>query len=214
MLMRSFLVFALSGSVASGGAAHAQTLRKQPSMGVAAGAGVGQLWDDETRLGGGAVLSGSVTTGLTDHVRLSGSADWLRHSRSLTYLSAEGQALSAFGRLTYVFGSPGRRVRPLAGGGLGVVRSTGTLKTPAVVAGPNGQPMLATPPSVATDWAVTRGAYDVHGRLRIGLGPNWSLQPEVRWRATLGDAVNLAPSAIEPPLLNMSGLVSVEWRLR
>ena len=190
------------------------TLSAQPQsthfkLGLTAGGGGAQLWDDETRLGGGALITGGVVAGLGDHVLVSGTADWSQHKRSLTYLATDGHVASGFARLTYVFGSSDGRVRPIVGVGLGVMRSTGTLKTPSISM---SSPAL-TPPvlGVETPWAVTRPAWEIHGGVRAGLAPRLVLQPEVRWRSTLGSAGNT--SGIEPPLLGVQGLVSLEWRL-
>ena len=189
------------------------TLSAQPQsthfkLGLTAGGGGAQLWDDETRLGGGALITGGVVAGLGDHVLVSGTADWSQHKRSLTYLATDGHVASGFARLTYVFGSSDGRVRPIVGVGLGVMRSTGTLKTPSISM---SSPAL-TPPvlGVETPWALTRPAWDIHGGVRSSVAPRVVLQPEVRWRSTLGSAGNT--SGIEPPLLNVQGLINLEWR--
>ncbi|MEQ1912120.1 MAG: hypothetical protein ABMA15_25095, partial [Vicinamibacterales bacterium] len=187
------------------------TLSAQPpaaphvTLGVTAGGGGAQLWDDETRLGSGPLITGGVVVGLGDHLLLSGSADLSQHKRSLTYLAADGHVASGFARLTFLMGSSDARVRPIVGAGLGVLRSTGTLKTPSF---PTSGPSL-TPPvlSVETPWAVTRPAWDIHGGVRVGLAPRLVVQPEVRWRSTFGSAGNT--SGIEPPLLGVQGLVSL-----
>ncbi len=175
---------------------------------LAVGGGGAHLWDDETRLGSGPLITGGVVAGHGDHMLVSGSLDWSQHKRSLTYLATDGHVASGFARLTYVFGSSDGRVRPIVGAGLGVLRSTGTLKTPSF---PTGGP-TPTPPvlGVETRWAVTRPAWDLHGGLRAGLAPRLVLQPEVRWRSTFGSNGNT--SGIEPPLLNVQGLLSLEWR--
>ena len=180
------------------------------TLGLAAGGGGAQLWDDETRLGSGPLITGGVVAGHGDHMLVSGSLDWSQHTRSLTYLATDGHIASGFARVTYVFGSSDGRVRPIVGAGLGVMRSTGTLKTPSIaMSGPT-----LTPPvlGVETPWAVTRAAWDIHGGVRVGLAPRLVLQPEVRWRSTFGSAGNT--SGIEPPLLNVQGLLSLEWRFK
>ena len=190
------------------------TLSAQPqpvthlTLGVTAGGGGAQLWDDETRLGSGPLITGGVVAGIGDQVLVSGSVDWFQHKRSLTYLAADGHVASGFARLTYVFGSSDGRVRPIVGAGLGVLRSTGTLKTPSFsTGGPTPTPPVLR---VETPWAVTRPAWDIHGGVRVGLAPRFVLEPEVRWRSTFGSAGNT--SGIEPPLLGVQGLVSLEWR--
>lgn len=182
--------------------AHAQ------SLAVSGGLGVGQLWDDETMLGRGLDVSGGVSTGLGDHVRVAAEVDWLTHSRTLTYLGVDGHATGALGRMSYVFGAPASPVRPYAGLGVGLMHSTGTLKTPVVVIAPNGQPTLSTTVKESTDWSLTRSMWDAHAGLRIGAGRGLVLRPELRWRATFGSG---ASSGIEPPLLGVQGTVSLEW---
>lgn len=191
----------------AGGVAHAQ------SIAVSGGAGVGRLWDDETNLGTGTVLAAGVAAGLGDHVRVSGDVDWLSHRRTLTYLRADGDAVGLFGRASYVFGPAGRRVRPLVGGGLGIIRSTGTLRTPGLAMGPGGEVVVSTTPNVAIDWSLTKAAWELHTGVRVGAG-RFVLQPEVRWRASAGADDFRPAGGIEPPLLGVQGLVSLEWRLK
>ena len=193
----------------SGTTLSAQTATHS-KLGLTVGGGGAQLWDDETRLGSGLLITSGVVAGLGDHMLVSGSLDWSQHKRSLTYLATDGHVASGLARLTYVFGSSDGRVRPIAGAGLGVLRSTGTLKTPSL---PTGG-LTPTPPvlGVETPWAVTRPAWDLHGGVRVGLGPRLVLQPEVRWRSTFGSNGNT--SGIEPPLLSVQGLISFEWRFR
>lgn len=182
--------------------AHAQ------SLAVSAGAGIGQLWDDETMLGRGLDVSGGVSTGLGDHVRVAAEVDWLSHTRALTYLGVDGHATSALGRVSYVFGATATRVRPYAGLGVGLMHSTGTLKTPVVFIAANGQPTLSTTVKEARDWSLTRSMWEAHAGLRIAAGRGLTLKPEMRWRATFGSG---ASSGIEPPLLGTEALLNLEW---
>jgi hypothetical protein len=200
--MKQIFAGAFVGACLCAAAAAAQA---QP-LAVSAGAGVGRLWDDETMLGNGPVVTGGLAVRLGEHVRLSGDVDWLSHTRTLTYLSADGQATSVLGRLSYVFGSAGSRWRPIAGVGLGVLHSIGTLKTPAVVMGPTGQPTLSAPID-ARDWALTRPVWDAHAGLHIGAGRRLVLQPQMRWRSTFGSGGSIT---IEPPLLGVQGVVTLE----
>lgn len=182
--------------------AHGQTLA------VSVGAGVGQLWDDETLLGKGPVVSGGLAARFGEHVRVSADVDWLSHTRRLTYLSVDGHATSVLARLTYVFGSTDAGFSPLLGSGVGLMHSTGTLETPSVVVMPDGRPVLTTVPMDAHDWSLTRPMWEAHAGLRIRAGRGVALEPEVRWRSTFGPG---ASSGIEPPLLGMQGLVRVVW---
>lgn len=195
-------VVLVCGLVAAAAAAQAQT------VGVAAGAGFGRLWDDETNLGAGLVVSGGVNAGLGEHVIVGAEVHRLGHSRSLTYFGADGQMLGAIGRGSFVFGGAGSAVRPMVGAGLGVLHSTGTLHTPnpaANVIGPNV-------PLVDTRWSLTRPMWQAHAGLRIRGSARVTLQPEVRWSSTFGSSNVL--DGIEPPLLGVGAAIGVEWRLR
>lgn len=192
----------LAAALLAGSAAQAQTVA------VSGGAGLGQLWDDETRLGRGLVVAGGLSTMVRDRLQVGGTVDWLSHERTLTYLGVDGDAIGVLGRASYVFGPPQASVRPIAGGGLGMLHSTGTLRTPAL-----GAPPGPTVPMTATDWSLTRALWEAHGGLRIAAGPRLTVQPEMRWRSTFGSG-GVKPGSIEPPLLGVQGLVLVEWRVR
>lgn len=178
------------------------------TVGVTAGAGFGRLWDDETNLGSGLQVSGGVNVGAGDHVVLGAAVERLGHSRSLTYFGADGQALGVVGRASYAFGGSDSGVRPVFGAGLGVLRSTGTLHTPNPVAlgVPGFIPMIDTP------WSLTRPLWQVHAGVRIRGGSRLTLQPEVRWSSTWGGSD--VHDGIEPPLLGVQAMLSLEWQVR
>jgi hypothetical protein len=142
-------------------------------------------------------------------VLVSGTADWFPHTRDLESLRIRGQVASAFARGTLVFGSARQRVRPLAGVGVGLVHSTGTLSAPPRLPGPPGQPPGALED---TPWSVTHRAYEVHAGLRARLGERLFLHPEFRWRSTTPGRSNIA-DGIELPLWSMQGVVSLGLRL-
>ena len=193
--------------------AAAQALASAPpALEIALGAGGGQLWDDETRLGPGVLIAGGVGWRVGGHVLLSAGIDWFTHHRHSGALAANGKALSGFAGATYVFGATSSRVRPLIGAGLGAIHSSGTLVTSGLTTGPNGQPVAA--PDRRTPWVTTRAAFDLHGGVRLGVHPRVALRPEVRWRSTTAPDVNPSPGGIELPLLNIQGLVSLDLRLR
>lgn len=178
------------------------------AVGVTAGAGYGQLWDDETNLGSGLVVSGGVHAGLGEHVLVGAVVERLGHSRSLTYFGADGQALGIVGRGSYVFGGAASSLRPVVGAGLGVLHSTGTLHTPDPVA----LAIQTVIPMIDTPWSLTRPLWQAHAGLRIRGGSRITLQPEVRWSSTWG--ASDVRDGIEPPLLGVQAGVTVEWKLR
>ena len=176
-----------------------------PAIVVSAGSGWGALWDDETNLGRGAPVAGSAAVILGGRLRAGVDVDWTSHVRDSGYLRTEGQLTGAFGRVTYMFGTPDSQVRPLFGVGLGVMHSTGTLITSSVLPGPTGLPIPG--PEVRQPWSLTRAAYDLHGGVHIRLTDRLALRPEGRWRATLGSA---ASSSIEPPLIAVQTMVHLD----
>ncbi len=184
------------------------TQAEAQGVGIVAGAGVGRVWDDETNLGAGMAVSGGVQAGLGEHVMVGAVVERLGHSRSLTYFGADGQALGALARASYVFGGAAGAVRPVLGAGLGVLHSSGTLHTPNPVA--LGVPGVI--PMVETPWSLTRPMWEAHAGLRIRSGSRLTVQPELRWRSTWG--ASDVRDGIEPPLLGVAGLLAVEWRVR
>ena len=179
-----------------------------PRVEVTAGAGWGSLWDDETLLGRGVALNGGVGWLLGNRIRLSGDVDWLGHSRDAGYLAADGNLISVFGSGSYLFGARSSTVRAVAGAGIGVMHSSGTLTTHSLIPGPNGLP--APGPDTARPWTTTQPAFDLHGGVRIAMHPRAVLGPEMRWRASFGSG---GGSSIEPPLLNIQALVNVDLRV-
>lgn len=188
--------------------ANAQSRASSRALRLIVGGGGAPLWDDETNLGSGPLVTGGVAVNLGDHLLVSGVADWSHHKRSLTYLATDGHVASGLARMTYVFGSSDAPVRPIVGTGIGVLRSEGTLKTQQISM--SGTSLTSPVLSVETPWAVTRPVWDLHGGVRADVAPRFTLQPEVRWRSTLGSGTS---SGIEPPLLSIQGLVSLEWRV-
>lgn len=172
---------------------------------VSAGGGWGALWDDETHLGRGVPMAGGAALTIRERVVVRGDVDWTSHVRDSGYLRAESQLIGLFARMTCLLGTPGSRVRPLFGAGLGALHSSGTLIVRNTVFGPNGQPSPG--PDERTPWTLTRPAAEVHGGLQIPLSGRVSLRTEGRWRATLGRAES---TALEPPLIGIQGMVHVD----
>jgi hypothetical protein len=187
--------------------AKASWAQSQPDsrLELSGGAGWGSLWDDETLLGRGVPVVGGVGWLIADRVRLSSEVDWLAHSRDAGYLAAEGDEVSVLGRATYLFGAPESRVRPLAGAGVGFMRSTGRFTTRSTVPGANGFPMPG--PSVETPWTATRGVFELHAGVRIALHPRAAIRPEFRWGGSLGSG---SSTGIEPPFLHLQAIVNLD----
>lgn len=197
----ALILAALAALTALTGTASAQSAPVSHPLSVSVGSGWGGLWDDETNLGRGLPLAAGVVLPLGDHLQLSGDVDWTHHTRNAGYLTAKSDLLAGMVRGTFAFGSPRASVRPFAGIGLGVMRSSGTLAFQSLL--PQASQAL---PSEA--WTLTRAAYDLHGGVRVALSDRIALRPEYRWRATFGSAH--AGRGIEPPLLNLQALIHVD----
>ncbi|MGE3507524.1 MAG: hypothetical protein AB7N65_01400 [Vicinamibacterales bacterium] len=191
---------------ASAMTAEAQSGRRVP-LEASVGAGAGALWDDETNLGRGVTTAGGVAALLGGKVRLGVDVDWTSHVRDSGYLRAEGDLVGLFVRASYLMRARDAAVRPVLGGSVGLLHSSGVLITPATVFGPGGP--LGSVSEERRPWALTRPAFDLHGGVRLRLSDRLSLRPEGRWRATFGSAQS--PS-IEPPLINIQGLVHLDIR--
>lgn len=174
-------------------------------MGVSVGSGWSGLWDDETNLGRGAPLAGGVSTVLAGKLRVAADVDWTWHVRDSGYLRAEGGLLGVFARATYLGGRPQSLARPVAGAGVGVVRSTGDLITRSLVPGPNGLPLPG--PTLRQPWSLTRPAFELHGGMAFRVNDRLALRPEARWRATFGSA---ASPSIEPPLIGIQTVLHLD----
>jgi hypothetical protein len=190
--------------VVSGSTARAQT--------VFGGAGMVSLWDDETMLGRGLLVSGGIAHPLGRHVAVEGELAWGRHLRDSGYLAAEGTPLIGTARLAYLFQRPESRARAFASAGVSVVRSTGTLTMRSIVRGPGGLPIEG--PSEQRDWSMTKPAFEVGAGVTIRAGKSTdrlSFRPEVRWTSTSGDDAS-SRSTLEPPLWIIRAGVTVEWQ--
>ena len=129
-------------------------------------------------------------------LRLSADVDWTAHRRRAGYLSTDGDAVAVLAHGAWLFGAADERVRPSAGGGLGVLRSTGRLD----LAGDS------------TDWSITKPVWELNGGLRIALNRRLALRSEYRFRNTVGG--RSGRTGLEPPLLGMQAMVSVDVGLR
>lgn len=159
------------------------------------GTGWAGIWDDETNLGKGVPLAAGGSLTIADRLRIGADVDWTRHVRDSGYLRAESDALGVLARGTYLFRGRDAAVRPLAGAGIGLLRSSGTFDF-------DGS---------RSPWTLTLGVYDLHAGLRIAVSDRLAIRPEYRWRATVSTPSR--PAGIEPPLLGMQALVHLDFAL-
>ena len=179
-----------------------------PRLELHVGSGLGSLWDDETMLGRGAPLQAGVGLVLRERLLVTGSIDWLHHTRDRGYLAASGDLAGAFARAAWLFRDPSVRMRPLLGAGVGVMHSTGELRFSSFVPGPEGRPVPG--PVDPAPWTITRPGYDAFAALRIRAGNRVLIRPEVGWRLTLGSS----RATLEQPLMHVRTLVHLDIRLR
>jgi opacity protein-like surface antigen len=172
-------------------------------------ASVATLWDDETFLGRGPMVSGGIAQPIGGHLRVEGELAWATHHRDAGYLVANGTPLIGTARLSYAFQRPASRLRAFASAGLAVVHSTGTLTTRTILAGPGGFPVEG--PSVRRDWSLTKPAFEVGAGVTIASGDRLSWRPEFRWTSTVGTASS--QTGVEPPVWTIRAGLAVEWRM-
>ena len=176
---------------------------------VFGGVSVASLWDDETFLGRGPMVSGGIAQPIGGHARVEGELAWATHHRDAGYLAADGTPFIGTARLSFVFPPPGARFRPFASAGLAIVRSTGHFTTRTILAGPGGFPVEG--PSVRTDWSLTKPAFEVGAGVTIASGDRLSWRPEFRWTSTVGTASSR--TGVEAPIWTVRAGLTVEWRL-
>lgn len=174
---------------------------------VTAGVGMATVWDDETFLGRGLLLSGGIAKPVGSHAVVEGELSWSSHHRDSGYLAADGTLIIGMGRLSWLFRSANSRVRPFASAGLGVVHSTGFLTSRSSLVGANGFPIAG--PSIRTDWSLTDPAVELGTGVTIAAGERISFRPAVRWTST----TQSSRGALEPPLWLPRLELTVGWRL-
>lgn len=174
---------------------------------VIAGAGLASLWDDETFLGRGVLLSGGVAKPIGSHAVVEGELAWASHHRDSGYLAADGTPIIGMARMSWLFRSNASRVRPFASAGLGVVHSTGFLTTRTVLLGANGFPIEG--PSSRTDWSLTQPAVEFGAGVTVASGERLSFRPAFRWTSTTLQS----RGPLEPPLWLPRFELTVGWRL-
>ena len=203
--------FSLAVLIGSSGL-EAQPINPAISNGltVIGGAGWMSLWDDETFLGRGVLVSGGVSKPIGGHVVAEGEVAWASHHRDAGYLSADGTPVIGTARVFYAFRSPAAGIRPFAGVGLSVVHSTGYLTTRSVVRGPGPAPVQG--PSVRRDWSLTEPALEFGAGVIINSGDRVFVRPAFRWTSV--NASSRPRPLLEPPLWMPRVDVTIGWRIR
>ncbi|MFN8062620.1 MAG: hypothetical protein U0Q12_25935 [Vicinamibacterales bacterium] len=199
--------FSLAILATAGRPSHAQSQTSAPS--VTAGLGLVSLWDDETFLGRGPVISGGVSLPIGRPGSLEGEVAVAPHRRDAGYLAADGTLITATARGVLVFGAPSRRTRAFVSGGLSAIHSRGTLTTASFQAGPGGLPVPG--PSERQPWALTSLGYEIGGGAQIGGSRRLVWRPEARWTFGAGRA---SSRSIEPPLWAVRAGITLLVRTR
>jgi hypothetical protein len=180
------------------------------SLSLFGGTGWLSLWDDETFLGNGVLVSAGISKPIVAGLAIEGEVAWATHHRDAGYLSADGTPVVGTARLFYVFRSEAARVRPFAGAGLGVLHSTGHLTTHSVVRGPG--PVPVSGPSTRRDWSFTDPVLEFGAGVIINAGDRAFVRPAFRWTSV--SSTTRPRSLLEPPLWVPRVDVTVGWRLR
>jgi len=202
-----FVVLAVAVNICTAPDAAAQNTAPTTAQ-LSGGVGWTELWDDETQLGRGTMVTLGAGMLLSRRLLVEGSFDAASHIRDSGYLRVEGTTQAVFARATYLFGADDARIRPTAGASLGVLHGSGALIARSVVFD-GSVPVQG--PDERRPWSITRPAFDVHGGARVQLTNRVALRPEARWRATWGTA---ASAAIEPPLINLQAMLHIDVGLR
>ena len=180
------------------------------SLSLLGGTGWISLWDDETFLGNGVLVSAGVSKPIATHLAVEGEVAWASHHRDAGYLSADGTPLIGTARVFYVFRSAAARVRPFAGAGLSILHSTGYLTTRSVIRSPGPGPVPG--PSARRDWSFTDPALEFGAGVIINAGDRVFVRPAFRWTSV--NSTTRARSLLEPPLWMPRVDVTIGWRLR
>jgi opacity protein-like surface antigen len=175
---------------------------------VFGGVSVASLWDDETFLGNGPMVSGGIAQQIGARAQVEGELAWATHHRDSGYLAADGTPFIGTARFSYAFTSLESRVRPFASAGVALVHSTGQFTTRTILAGPRGLPVEGPP--VRTDWSITKPAFEAGAGLSIASGNRLAWRPEFRWTSTAGTASSGSGAAV--PIWTLRAGMTVEWR--
>jgi len=174
-------------------------------------AALSNMWDDETFLGRGPMVGAGAAVSITRHLSIEGEVDWASLHRDSGYLAADGNPVTATGRVSFAFRDHSKKVRPFVSAGLSWVRSTGHLTHTNIVAGPLGQPSAGT--TERTDWKNSMAGWELGAGMEIQASTRWAIRPEVRWTATSSDPT-FGPGTLEPPLWLPRAGVTLVWTPR
>lgn len=144
-------------------ASHSAAQGNEPRGTVAATAGGGRTWDDESSLGTGIVAGGRVEWALFKHASVEGSIEALRHERTGGSFESVGTSAILSASLLHRFG--GGSVRPYVLEGLSLVRHSGT----------------TTFEGIGTERRSTSRGFHVGAGLAVRVGRRFEIGPEARF---------------------------------
>jgi len=157
--------------------------------------GFGELVDDEGSIGSGVDVGAGVGVRLGRSLALDLAIEQLSHDRPTDFLSWDGRALRVMGRARYSFRQPSASARPFVGGGLGVMRSSGTITERY------RNPFDPRDGEVVDrrEWDFTGLAWEGGGGVEIAIGSAF-VRPEAYW--TVGELDRGARFGVpEPPYI-------------
>lgn len=178
-----------SSAAAQPGASDERRLQAAFSLGLS------KVWDDEGGIGSGADAGGSVGWQATDHLLLSAAVSTLAHERPTPFLSWEGRVSTFAARAAYGPRARTARFWPFVAGGIGLMRSTGTITER------RDDPFDGQPPEVVDvrSWRYTGPLWEVGGGAELRFGRAF-VRPEAWWTWGMldrGEAIGVP----EPPIV-------------
>ena len=150
---------------------------------TAASLGFSKAWDDEGGIGTGAEVGGTVGWLATDHLELLASVSTLAHDRPTPFLSWDGRVWMLSARVAYAPRARHARVRPFVAGGLGLMRSSGSITE----RGSTG-PFSRLRPEIVDvrNWTYTGPLWEVGGGAELQFGRMF-VRPEAWWTVGMLD---------------------------
>jgi len=171
--MTRIVPIALAALVLAGVSAPAAAQPAPDRLFVFGSLGIGEVVDDEGSIGTGIDLGGGAGAWLGRSLALDLAIERMGHERQTAFLGWEGHALRVMGRARYHFRAPASRTRPFVGGGLGVMRSSGTVTERHV-------DTFAPGPGPRRDWDSTGLAWEGGGGVEVTVGSAF-VRPEAYW---------------------------------
>jgi hypothetical protein len=157
----------------------------QPDSRLHAGVSLGfsKVWDDEGGIGTGMDVGASAGWLAGEHLDLSVALSTLAHDRPTSFLSWDGRLWMLSARAAYGPRARRARVWPFVAGGLGLMRSTGTITERALEG-----PFSPMPPEIVDvrSWSFTGPLWEVGGGAEIRFGRAF-VRPEAWWTVGMLD---------------------------